>query len=307
MFRKTLGLLVLALILPLAACDDSTSVGEPGLVSLKLTDAAGDFTQAHIVIDRIELVGDEDAEAEEVEGIVLLDEPYTTDLLTLSNDIDDLVEEETVAAGTYSQLRLVISDACIGVEQEDESEMIYASEGFDACGAIDGPLQMPSYGTSGLKINMPGGSIVVDGNAYILLLDFDVSESFGHEAGGSGMWVMDPVIHAEEIRLTSGITVELSVPDSVDLDAVGSSLADFEANLDVEEEPVFFTDDDEDGVYTATFFYLTAGEYELSLGLQEGVTAYDYTLDPTSPQTIPLGESEQRTISFEVTSAAPSS
>lgn len=307
MHRSTPGLLTLALILPLTACDDSTSVGEPGLVSLRLTDDAGDFTQARIVIDRIELVGDDGADEEDGGGTVLLDEPFTTELLSLSNDFEDLVEEKTVDAGTYSQLRLVIPEACIGVEQEDASEMIYASEGFDACGEPDGPLQMPSYGTSGLKINLPGGAIEVDGNAYILLLDFDVSESFGHQAGGSGMWVMHPVIQAEDISLTSGITVELSVPDSVDLDAVGSSLADFEANLDTEEEPVLFTDDDEDGVFTASFFLLTAGDYEVSLKLREGVTAFDYTLDPMSPQTVPLGESEQATIAFEVTSAAPSS
>ncbi len=93
----------------------------------------------------------------------------------------------------------------------------------------------------------------------------------------------------------------------MDLDAVGSSLADFEANLDTEEEPVHFTDDDQDGVYTASFLFLTAGDYEVSLELQEGVTAYDYTLEPMSPQTVSLGESEQATIAFEVTSAAPSS
>lgn len=302
MFRKTLGLLTLALIVPLAACD-STSVGEPGLISLMLTDESGDFTQAYVTIQRIELVGDED----EGDGVVLLDEPYTTDLLTLSNDVADLVEDESVPAGTYSQLRLVIPEACIGVEQEDESEMIYASEGFDACGPADGALQLPSYGQSGLKIKMPGGAIEVDGDAHILVMDFDVSESFGQQAGGSGMWVMSPVIRAEYIGLTSGITVALTASESVDLDALGSSLGDFEANLDVEEEPVFFTDDDDDGVFTATFVFLTAGEYEVGVELQEGVTAYDFTLDPTSPQTVPLGESEHATIAFEVTSAAPSS
>lgn len=64
MLHKVFGLLTLALMLPLAACDSSTSVGEPGTMSLLLTDEEGDFTQARVVIERIELVGDED-EAEE--------------------------------------------------------------------------------------------------------------------------------------------------------------------------------------------------------------------------------------------------
>lgn len=148
----------------------------------------------------------------------------------------------------------------------------------------------------------------MDGDAHVLLLDFDVSQSFGQQAGMSGMWVMTPVIQAENISLTSGITVELTVPDSVDLDTVGSSLADFEATLNTEEEPVAFTDPEDDGVFTATFLFLMPDEeYRVGVGLQEGVETYDFTLDPTSPQTVPLGSGEHATVPFEVTSAAPSS
>lgn len=302
MFRKTLGILALALSLPLAACDDVTTVGEPGLLSLMLTDAPGDFTQAWVVIERIELAGgDEDGE-----GLVLREVAFETDLLTLSNDVASLVEDETIPAGSYGQLRFVISDGCIGVEQDDGSEMVYASDGYDACGAPDGNLQMPSFGQSGLKVTMPGGALQVDGDAHILLLDFDVSESFGRQAGNSGQWVMSPVIHAENISLSSSITVELTVADTVDLDALSSSLADFQATLDSETEPVFFTDDDEDGVFTATFHFLMPdADYEVAVGLQESVTAYVFTLDPTSPQTVSLGSGESATIAFEVTSAAP--
>lgn len=306
MSRKILAFLTLALVLPLAACDDGTSVGEPGTMSLQLTDEAGDFTQARVVIERIELMGSDDAETDA--GIVLRDDPFSTDLLTLSNDVASLVEGVTVAAGSYTQLRFVIPDACIGVEQADGSEMIYASNGFDGCGTPDGALQLPSFGESGLKINLPGGAIEVDGDSHILLLDFDVAESFGQQAGGSGMWVMNPVIRAEDISLSGSIAVELTVADTVDLEAVGSSLADFEVSLDSETEPLVFTDDDEDGVFTATFlFLLPDSDYEVAVGLQEGVTAYDFTLDPTSPQTVSLGSADQARLSFEVTSAAPSS
>ncbi|HEM45722.1 MAG TPA: DUF4382 domain-containing protein [Alphaproteobacteria bacterium] len=305
MLRKTVILLALAAAVPLAGCDDATHPGEPGLMSLLLTDAEGDFTQARVVIERIELVGDD--EGEDGGPVVLMDTPFTTDLLTLSNDVATLVEDVTIPAGTYAQLRFVIPDACIGVEQADQSEMIYASDGFDECGVPDGPLQMPSYGSSGLKVILPGGAVEVDGDAHILLLDFDVAESFGRQAGASGMWVLDPTIHAENISLTSSITVDLTVADTVDLDAVGSSLADFEATMAGETEPVAFTDPEDDGVFSATFLHLIPGEYEISVGLQEGVTAYNFTLDPTSPQSVTLGSAEHATLTFEVTSAAPAS
>ncbi len=235
MYRKILGLVAVLATLPLAACDDGTGALSPGTLSLMLTDAAGDFTQAQVTIERIELVGDG-------EPLVLLDAPFTTDLLTLSNDIASLTEDVTVPGGTYTQLRFIIPEACIGVEQEDESELVYASTDFDACGAADGSLQLPSYDETGLKVGLPGGSIEVDGDSRILLLDFDVSQSFGQQAGMSGSWVMNPVIIAEDISLSGGIVVELTAADGVDLAALGASLADFEARLDTETEPQPFTD-----------------------------------------------------------------
>lgn len=237
-----------------------------------------------------------------------MDEPFSTNLLELSNDVATLAEDVTVGPGTYAQLRIVIPDACIGVEQDDGTEMVYATDGFTECGAADGALQTPSFDTSGLKINLPGGALEVDGDAHILLLDFDVSQSFGKEAGGSGRWVMRPVIKAENISLTSSILVQLTVADSVDLAAAGGSLADFEVTLDTETEPVAFTDPDEDGVFTARFLYLMPdAEYEVSVGLQEDVTPYDFTLDPTSPQLLSLGSGTQGSVAFEVTSASPGS
>lgn len=305
MFRKTFALLTLALALPLAACGDGASVQDSGTLSLELTDAPGDFTQARVVIEEITVVGDE---GDDGSGVVVLDEPFSTDLLELANDVATLIEDVTIPGGTYSQLRLVIPDACIGIEQEGGGEMIYATAGFEDCGTPDGNLQTPSFDTSGLKINLPGGALEVDGDAHILLLDFDVSESFGHQAGNSGMWVMNPVIRAEDVSLTSSILVQLTAAEGVDLAELNSSLADFEATLDTETEAVAFTDLDENGIYTARFiFLLPDADYEVAVGLQEAVAPYEFTLDPTSPQTVSLGSGTQATVSFEVTSASPGS
>ncbi|MDZ7779440.1 MAG: DUF4382 domain-containing protein [Gemmatimonadota bacterium] len=296
--RPVLGLLALALSLSVVACDDdTTTVGDPGTVSLMLTDAPGDFTQARVTIESVELVGDGDP-------LVLRDTPFTTDLLTLANDVATLVEDETVEAGTYTQLRFIIPEACIGVEQEDGSEQVYASDGFDECGTPDGGLQLPSFEETGIKVNLPGGSIQVDGDAQILLLDFDVSESFGQQAGASGTWVMTPVINAEDISLTGSIIVELTAADSVDLTTVEASLSDFEARLDTEAAPQAFEDPDQDGTFTASFLFLLPDEErDVTIALQEE-DSFDFTLNPTAPQSVSLSSGAESTISFEVTSVS---
>lgn len=298
MFRKLLACLTLAAIIPLAACDDSTSVAESGFMSLMLTDEAGDFNQAEVTIERIELVGSG-------QPLVLLDDPFTTDLLTLSNDVATLVEDEVVPGGTYTELRFIIPEACIAVEQEDGTDAIYASSGFEACGTeIAGDLQLPSFAQTGIKVGLPGGSVQVDGDSKVYLLDFDVSQSFGQEAGMSGSWVMTPVIKADDFSLSGTIVVELTAADGVD----PILLADFQAELSSDAEPQPFTDDDDDGVYTVMFEYLLPDQsYDVSVGLQEGFS-YDYTLDSEtpSPQSVSLGNGEQATVVFEVASASGS-
>ena len=304
---RILGALALAMTLPFAACDDDgTSAGEPGTMSVLLTDAPGDFLQAIVEIERVELMGDG------VGATVLMDEPFTTDLLTLSNDFATLADEVVVPAGTYSQLRFIIPGACIEVEGEGGTTTIYATQGFDACeadavpGFGTGALQTPSFDQTGIKVNLPGGATTIDGDQQIVILDFDVSESFGQQAGMSGMWVLDPTIKATDFGLTSTIVVELEDGQDSGLSGVGGSLADFQARLASEEGAVPFEDPDEDGVYTATFFFLTPGEiYDVSVELQEG---FDYDFE-TSPETesvdLPFGVTE--IVEFVLTSASASS
>ena len=307
MSRKILGVLMLALMLPLAACDDSTNVAEPGTMSLLLTDEAGDFGQAVVVIESIELVGES---GDEETTVMLREEATTTDLLTLSNDVEEMVAEATVPGGSYGQIRFVIPQACITVEQDTDpvTFLVYSSsEDFTECGTPDGMLQLPSFAESGLKVNLPAEASEVDGDQHIVLLDFNVEESFGQQAGASGMWVMTPVITSSTIEFTGSLTVELTAADTVDLDALGASLGNFQAELSGEAEPQPFTDDDEDGTYTATFLFLVPGDYEASVELQEGAPSIDFTLDPTSPQTVTVGDAEQASVAFEVTSASSGS
>lgn len=322
MSRKLLSTMALALMLPLAACDDGTGAEGPGTLSLLLTDAPGDFVSAIVTVDRVELVGDED-------GIVVLrDDPFTEDLIALQNDAAEIVGPVTVPDGLYAQLRFIVSGGCLVVEGETPDpadNMVYASSGYTECGDADGTLQMPSFAQSGVKVNLPGGAIQLSGEDQVLLLDWDVSQSYGRQAGNSGMWVMHPVIHAEDISLSGSVTVELTAADAVvfpevDPDGEGgndprpATLADFQARLGFDEdnddvldsqEVLAFTETATAGLYAATFlFVIPRDDYQVSVELMDGVV-FEFTVDPDSPQTVVLPSGGTATVSFEVTSPAP--
>ena len=279
--------LTLALAASLGACDDDPTGDDAGTISMLLTDAPGDFSRAIVTIDRIELIGDEDEDSAGA-AIVLRDEPYTGDLLELSNDVADLVQDQLVPGGEYHQVRFVISGGCIEVETEDGTE-VYASDGYTECGAADGDLQMPSFGSSGLKVTLPSG-FRVNGDDHILLLDFDVAQSFGHAAGNSGRWVMHPVIHATEIVTSASLAVAVTVADSVDLP--GELSADsFSVQLG-EEPPVAVV------AGVANFNFLLPGTYSVDLVAPDSVTV---VTDPALPLEVVVGSGADESVGITIT------
>lgn len=193
--------LALAAALALVSCGDGAGPGGTTSLSVKLTDAPGDIQHAYVTITEIHLMG-------EGGRLVLRDEPYTTDLLTLAGTTADLVTDAEVPSGTYRELRFLISGACLAVEGESGGSDVYATTDYDSepCGgAATGTLQAPSYAESGLKVMLNGNALVLDGPQKILLVDFDVQQSFGRAAGGSGRWVMHPVVTGGEIEATDPV------------------------------------------------------------------------------------------------------
>jgi hypothetical protein len=301
-FNRLLPLLVLPLAF--AACEDSSfgPAGQAGTMSIMLTDAPGDFDHAIVTIASIELLGEDG-------NVMLREDPVTVDLLELQNEVMVLVGETPVPGGTYSELRLVITDGLIVVEQDDGSTLVYASsdafaasEGFTA----DGDLQMPSFGQSGLKIKLPAGEAVVEGDDNAVLIDFNVAESFGHQAGNSGKWVLHPVVHATGFTTTGSLRLDVVIPDSVTLpivdDTVQVTPGMLSAVLDRNGDliPVLLTDDDEDGTWEATFLFLPPGDWTVDLGLPDGMVV---TTDPALPLTFTVVSAQTATQTLTITSA----
>jgi hypothetical protein len=260
--------LALALMAPLSwtACNSgATADGEPRL-SILLTDAPGDVASAWLRIDEIWLQGGNGNGGREV----LLDTP--TDWILISDLVGttlEIVDEVPVTEGVYGQMRLRLLDAALEsgdgslFATGDELPLAYAGR------EPDGLLHCPSCSQSGFKVNLPGGALHASGGTAIVVLDFDVSQSFGHEAGASGRWVMHPVMHATEIALSGSVGGAVSLAAGLAFPTCGGavrSLEDFVPLLtpvgggDALSGNVAVTDPaDVEGSYSVPF--LTPGDY----------------------------------------------
>lgn len=280
--------------LALAACGGSSGTGK---VSLLLTDASGQFSSAVVTITEIDLVGSGGT-------TVLSNQKVTTDLLTLANNTAKLVDGATVPVGTYTQLRFVISGGYVAVPQVGGGTLIYASspsyEGLPQGATVAGTLQMPSYAQSGLKLDLPGGGVTVGTEAKVLLVDFDVGQSFGQVAGGSGGWVMHPVMTATEFELSGTVNVSLQLGAGVTLPAT-VTLGQFSAVLTNAggSAKTLALADAGGGAFTASFPYLIPGTYTLTFTAPAGVTSF--TTAPAVPATVTVVSGQPTAEAFTLT------
>lgn len=265
-----------ALALALAACSDTAKV------TVLLKDAPADVTRAVVTITQIALQGDSGTQ-------VLSTRTVTTDLLTLANDVETLVDAAEIPAGTYSQLRFQISGGFLEV-----GGVIYASspdyEGLPAGATAGGTLQMPSYDRSGLKVLLPGGGLEIPAGTTELLVDFDVSQSFGHVTG-TDRWVMHPVIKATTVPQTGTLVVTLATAEGVTLPA-GATLAGFFAVLtpaaggDPRTVPLAEL---APGTFGVRYVFLEPGPYTVSFAGPAGLTFETSPAIP-APATVAAGQ-----------------
>lgn len=298
-FITRLTALAAVMLLPLLGCGSSESK-----LTVLLKDAPGDFKAAVVTIDQVYLQG-------EGGKLVLSDKKVTTNLLTLANDTATLVQDAVVPAGSYSELRFVISGAYVQVDNGDGTSSIYATsanyEGLPAGAKVDGDLQAPSLGSSGLKVKLDGDKLEVTGEQKILVVDFDVSQSFGHDAGQGRKWVMHPVIKGAEMTLTGSAAVTLALGNGVKLPVINNTqvtLANFSAvltNSDGTQTVLPLVDTNADGVFEANFKFLFPGAYTLSFAAPEGVTSINVT--PAVPFSVNVESGKAGTYAFTLNGA----
>jgi hypothetical protein len=294
-----------AVMLATSACGDSPMATQNGRLTLLLTDAPGDFKKAVVTVSEIYLQGAGGR-------VVLLDQPVTTDLLTLANSTAELVKDATVPAGSYQELRFVVTGGYIEVDNGGGASSIYASApnyaGLPAGAQVTGELQMPSFAQSGIKVKLPGdGGVTLGSEQKVVLVDFDVSRSFGRAAGNSGRWVMSPVLEATEFSASGSAVarVRLASPAPTLPTVNGKALAldDLSAvltNAAGARETVALTDADNDGVFEGRFRYVAPGAFQMDLS---GPTGVALTTTETRPTAVTVASSAEAGATFTVTGA----
>jgi hypothetical protein len=185
------GVAITAAVFAVQACDDDPASPSPdgsASVAVYLTDAPGDVERAWVEILAVTFRADGETVTFVPEAIELIEVTQLLDNTRL------LVDEQELDPATLSELRLVIGDAALEAKSGD----VYVLGDPELPGGLTatGILQCPSCQQSGIKVKVSGDQMELDEGDSAFLLDFDVAQTFGHRAGNSGVWVMNPVVHA---------------------------------------------------------------------------------------------------------------
>lgn len=185
-YTTYLGLIALILFGAIAGCsdDDATAPTAPaagdGHIQLKLIDSVGPYDEVNVEVIQVSAhrAGDDSTSG----WFVLCEDTVTVNLLELTNGNFAVLADSTLAAGQYTQVRLLLTD---------NNTVVVEGETF--------PLEIPSGSTTGLKLNHP--FTIEEGLTYAATLDFDAERSI--HMTGNGVYKMNPVIRIV-VDATSG-------------------------------------------------------------------------------------------------------
>ncbi|ESU19331.1 hypothetical protein FCR2A7T_19420 [Flavobacterium cauense R2A-7] len=210
--------------------EDDTSTQGTSKVTVRMTDAPGDYDEVNVEVLDVMIKNNSDASEDGWVSIGNI-QPGIYNLLDLTGGINVLLADNEVPSGYLGQLRLVLGDENTVVKDG----VTYA-------------LNTPSAQQSGLKLQI--NQTLQAGATYNFLLDFDVEHSVVVEAGGSGNYNLHPVIRVTTAA-TSGVIKGTVLPITV------QTLASVEVNGTVvsaytNEQGVFQLSGIPSGTYTVT-------------------------------------------------------
>ena len=172
MITASIALLLLALV---GCGDDDTTAPEgvtgDGHFTLKLIDSVGPYDEVNIEVIQVSVhrAGEDSSSG----WLVVSQDTLAVDLLDYTNGNFAVLADSVLAAGQYTQVRLLLTDNNTVVVDGESHE-----------------LEIPSGSTSGLKLNHP--FTIEDGVTYSATLDFDAERSI--HLTGNNRYKMSPVI-----------------------------------------------------------------------------------------------------------------
>jgi hypothetical protein len=200
-------LLTFFLLFIIPGCNSSSSDSQTGTLAVSLTDApACGFEAVNVTVSKVR-VHQSSSAPENAAGWaeIVLDPPRKINLLNLTNGALEELGETPLAAGHYTQLRLVLAE---------NSGPIPANSVVPAGTVNEIALDTPSAMQSGLKLINEFEVFV--GERVDMVLDFNACKSV--VTRGNGSYGLKPVIRVLPITL-SGIGGFISPAESVTVSA----------------------------------------------------------------------------------------
>ncbi|MEX0684546.1 MAG: DUF4382 domain-containing protein [Balneolales bacterium] len=169
---------------------DTDADPKMGSLEVRLHDAPADYEEVNVFVESVQVNRTEDEG-----GWETISEPNQSyNLLALTNGVYEVIGEAELEAGTYPQIRLILS--------QDNNNVV-----------IDGNqhnLFIPSGSQTGIKIQI--NAEIKDDITYLLLLDFDADRSVVKRGQGAGPfeYLLKPVIRASNEATSGNIEGQIS-------------------------------------------------------------------------------------------------
>jgi len=268
--------------------------GDTGQLSLSLTDAATDMYNAvYVTIREVDV---QNADDPEDSWTVVSTPNKTINLLALANGVREQLALADLAAGHYTQLRLIIGDTQDGGANILSQAHPFANYVIDDADQYH-EMKVPSGLQTGVKIVQ--GFDINENSTTELILDFSATRSVV-VAGKSEKYLLKPTIQVLDTALASIISG--SVTKAADQTAVEGALVSAQVYdplaADIKDQVVVraSTLSTEAGAYK---LFIAAGAYNLVAGKSAFATsaaAVTATADATTTQDFSLAAADMGTV-----------